>query len=101
MLELVTSTDDGRTIDPKTDLMEGTKFIVRSQLRIVWPNMPESFYGWQLVNRIRDMTGLHHVYGDTILRYLRELKDQGWLDYEVKCRKTSLYVKRELKNVQL
>ncbi len=94
-MELVANADDGRTIDPKPQSMSNKKFFIRAAIRQAWEGLGTHFYGWDLVRKVKAMTGLN-VYDDTILRYMRELRDQGWIDYRVLNKPESLYEKRVL-----
>jgi hypothetical protein len=47
--------------------------------------------GHQLTETIKSMPGFKYTFTDTILRYFRELKDSGQIDYICRDRKKSIY----------
>jgi hypothetical protein len=59
----------------------------------VWPRLPEIFHGNMLALNVMGESHIHDVYYDTIFRYMRELKDNGDLSYEVVCKQNSKYKK--------
>jgi len=50
-----------------------------------------AIYGHALTTSINMIPGLKHTFSDTILRYLRQLKQSGKIDYICRDRKKSIY----------
>lgn len=68
----------------------------------VWPELPEVFYGHYLYTRVRGRIMIRHhgkkyPYADTVMRYMRQLKHNGLIDYDVIKRK-SIYIKSKTLN---
>ncbi len=59
----------------------------------VWPLLPQTFNGNQLALAVMRHAKIHDVYYDTIFRYMRELRDDGTLDYIVINKQKSQYQK--------
>lgn len=51
----------------------------------------DMFYGINMLHFIRQKTSFNSIYEDTILRYMRELKEYGFISYECVCKKESKY----------
>ena len=70
---------------------------IKDYILEIWPDLPETFYGHFLYNKVRDrIAATRHrwVYPDSILRYVRELREEGAINYDV-IRSKSLYFKTE------
>lgn len=73
------------------------KHEIRDAILELWPTLPPEFYGWHLSRKVR--AKVYHLemrfpYDDTVLRYLRELRDEGAVSYDV-IRSKSIYRKTE------
>ena len=69
---------------------------IRAAILKLWPQLPAEFYGWALFRKVR--AEIYHSqmkfpYEDTVMRYARELRDEGAIDYECH-RAKSLYIKK-------
>jgi hypothetical protein len=53
--------------------------------------LPLDFNGLTLIEEVRKITGREYLYDSTITRYLRRLRKEGILDYEVIDKKKSQY----------
>ena len=51
------------------------------------------FYGSILADYVKERIGNKNMYPDTVLRYLRELRSSGEVDYDVILKSESKYVK--------
>lgn len=49
-----------------------------------------------IINIVKDDTGIEYIIGDTILRELRQLRQDGKLDYECPNRKERIYKFKQL-----
>jgi len=58
-----------------------------------WEFLPDRFFSEDLVKRIWWENQSKYLYPDTILRYMRELKSEGKINYRVQCRKSRIYLK--------
>jgi hypothetical protein len=63
----------------------------------VYNKMPNEFYGLDFLRKVRERSGRFYVFDDTILRYLRELREEGKINYKVIDQKRSKYKKEILK----
>jgi len=61
-----------------------------------WDSLPYRFHSEDLVKRIWMENRSVYLYPDTILRYMRELKSEGKINYRVQCRKSRIYLKTNL-----
>jgi len=59
----------------------------------VYENMPDEFDGLNLLKQVRELSGRMYVYDSTVLRYLRELREKGKINYSIVDRKRSRYKK--------
>lgn len=66
---------------------------IKTWILNVWILLPIEFKSEDLVNIIWVGNGSKYLYPDTILRYMRELKSEGKINYEVQCRKSRIYLK--------
>ena len=53
----------------------------------------ETFYGLILARYVREKIGRKDMFPDTVLRYMRDLRSKGELNYEVVNKKESEYIK--------
>ena len=58
-----------------------------------WDSLPYRFYSEEIVKAIWITNESEYLYPDTILRYMRELKSEGKINYRVQCRKSRIYLK--------
>jgi hypothetical protein len=58
-----------------------------------WERPNTSFKSDELVRSVMLDVGTFKMYPDTVLRYLRHLKNDGLLDYICPCRKSRIYLK--------
>lgn len=68
-----------------------------AEILALWPDLPSEFYGWHLARKVRANVykiNMKFPYESTVLRYLRELRDEGQVSYDV-IRSKSLYLKTE------
>jgi hypothetical protein len=68
-----------------------------AEILAMWPELPPEFYGWHLSRKVR--AKVYHLemrfpYDDTVLRYLRQLRDEGAVSYDV-IKSKSIYRKTE------
>ena len=84
-----------RNINLKNNKMEAhsKKQMIKKWILKYWGSMPKTFKSEELVKRIWWEHGSKHLYPDTILRYMRELKSEGKINYRVQCRKSRIYLK--------
>ena len=59
----------------------------------IWPTMAPTFKSEELVTRIWIVFKSEYLYPDTVLRYMRELKSDGKINYICKNRKSRIYLK--------
>ena len=48
----------------------------------------DTFKTEDIIKFCKRRMGVTSIYGDTILRYTRELREEGAIDYEIKCRQS-------------
>lgn len=56
-------------------------------------NKGDTFYGLILADYVKERLGRKDMFPDTVLRYLRTLKQDGEVDFAVENRKESRYIK--------
>lgn len=66
---------------------------IKSWIMKFWDSMAKEFKSEELVTRIWVANKSEYLYPDTVLRYMRELKNEGKINYECKCRKSRVYLK--------
>jgi len=69
---------------------------IKTWILTFWGMIPETFNSESLVKRIWMENRSVYLYPDTILRYMRELKSEGKINYRVQCRKSRIYLKTNL-----
>ena len=50
----------------------------------------ETFKTEAIIKYCKRRMGIKVIFGDTILRYVRELRSEGVIDYEIKCRQSRI-----------
>ena len=53
----------------------------------------DHFHGLQMARYVKEKMGKRDVFPDTVLRYLRQLRSSGEINYRVENRKESEYIK--------
>jgi PII-like signaling protein len=66
--------------------------IIKELLK-VYPTLATEFHGSSLIRYIKNRIGNHAIYGDSILRYMRELKAEGKINFKCLNKEKSLYLK--------
>ena len=66
---------------------------VRKQINKVWRLMPREFAGVHFLKLVKTELGRMQIYGDTILRELRDMRTDGLINYEVPYKRDSIYRK--------
>jgi len=66
---------------------------IMSTILQIWESLPKSFKSEELVTRIWLIFKSEYLYPDTVLRYMRELKQQGKINYVCENRKSRVYLK--------
>ena len=69
---------------------------IKEEIGRVYENLPDEFYAWTLFQKVvRYIAAIHqrHIYSDTVLRYFREMRQDGEIECECLCRQKSLYSK--------
>ena len=56
-------------------------------------NDGETFYGIVLADYVKERIGKRDMYPDTVLRYLRTMRQEGKVNFAVENKKESKYVK--------
>jgi hypothetical protein len=56
-------------------------------------SMPLGFYGIKLINKVTAKIGKPYRYGDTVLRVLRQLRNEGIINYICLNKQDSFYKK--------
>ena len=82
------------------DSVSNRKQIQQSLLKlydIIFSFFEPSIKSEEIVDTIKKHTGIEHIFGDTILRELRQLRQEGELDYECPNRKERIYIFKQLK----
>jgi len=67
--------------------------LFRQVVRKIYDEQPENFSGLTLVKEVRIRTGRHDVFADSVMRYLRELRQKAEINYECTDRFKSMYKK--------
>ena len=66
---------------------------IKEWIMIFWNDLPTEFYSLGLINKIRIHTDRPQVFDGSILRKMRELKQEGKIDFDCINRKESKYRK--------
>jgi hypothetical protein len=74
---------------------------VRKAVSELFPIMPERFYGIHLVRLVAKRIGRPEVYQDSIFRKMRELKEEGLINFVNTDKLHSIYEKRPLTDTQI
>jgi hypothetical protein len=70
--------------------MKSKKKVIQKAIAYYFKTHNNRFYGHFLFNFVVEYTGMM-VYPDTVLRYMREMREEGLINYETISRKKSLY----------
>lgn len=62
----------------------------------VYEDMPPVFDGITFIEQVRELVDRNKMYGETVLRKIRELRKRGEVDYFCRERKLSQYEKKEV-----
>jgi hypothetical protein len=66
---------------------------IKAWILTFWDIIPKTFKSEEIVKAIWITNESEYLYPDTILRYMRELKSEGKINYRVQCRKSRIYLK--------
>lgn len=58
-----------------------------------WQYSPKQFKSMDLINFVKAETGIEHIFFDTILRNMRQLKQDEKINYNCPIRKDMIYIK--------
>lgn len=67
---------------------------IMTAIKTTWPTIGLLFKSESLVSEVKRLTGIQYIYPDTVLRYLRKLKAEGTLDFDVRDKKSRIYYKK-------
>jgi len=72
------------------------KQFIKETILFYWGLFGRTFKSEDIVEFIWHKNKSKYIYPDTILRYMRELKSEGKINYRVQCRKSRIYLKTNL-----
>ncbi len=74
--------------------LKSDKARIKAAIIEAWPELPDKFYARQIAqDSIVKMATEGVPYTDTVMRYARELKKEGKINYTVTCRRDGVYEK--------
>ena len=77
----------------KTEKSDKQKAIMNIKRYLSVFRKGDSFYGLSLAGYVRERIGRPQMFESTVLRYMRELRESGEINYKVKNRRESEYIK--------
>lgn len=69
---------------------------IKKSILNLWPGLEQRFKSETLVWSVKFHIGGEYIYPDTILRYMRQLKAEGKLNYVCQNRRNRVYFKKQL-----